>query len=111
MTQTAVEETSASLEVANELSELARVGEWVNAWAERHRLSAKNTANLDLCAAEAVTNVITHGYKDGGRHLISLHLSCQDTSVTLEIEDDAPPFDPLQAGTPPQPASLEEAPI
>lgn len=64
---------------------------------------------IDLCAAEAVINIISHAYTDHSPHRISLRLDRRRESFSLEIEDDGMPFDPGQAIAPEPATSLEHA--
>jgi serine/threonine-protein kinase RsbW len=60
---------------------------------------------IDLCAAEAVANVMTHGEAGGGT-AIDLRLQRDGDAVVFEIEDDGVAFDPTTAPAP-QPVTLE----
>jgi len=97
--------------VSNDLSELSRVAEWVNAWAQYHRVPARLAERLDLCSTEVVTNIMMHGYTDGASHQIVLRLDHQDERLAFEVEDDGPAFDPRQVAEPALATSLDEAPI
>lgn len=92
---------SVSVVVRNDLDELARLAEWVNTCAEQHAIPEQTAQHLDLCIAEAVTNIMTHGFEDTGEHRIALRLAQQDKDVVLEIEDDGVAFDPTKADPPP----------
>jgi serine/threonine-protein kinase RsbW len=85
-----------TLVVRNELSELSRVRDWVDQWTRQHRLPDALAQILDLCTAEVVTNIISYGYDDHGVHPISLSLEMQDDLISLEIEDEGKPFDPVE---------------
>jgi serine/threonine-protein kinase RsbW len=102
---------SVSLVVNNDLSELARVSAWVNAWAQRHDVPPRTAQHLDLCSTEAVTNIITHGYADRASHQISLQMDWQNERLALEIQDDGRAFDPRQADELQPAASIEDAKI
>ena len=66
---------------------------------------------LDLCATEAVTNIITYAYDTAASHCIRLRLRQARSRVNIEIEDDGKPFNPLEF-PPAQPVfSLEDAPL
>ncbi len=82
--------------VKNELSELRRVSDWVSDWARGCGLANSVAQKLDLCSTEVVTNVISHAYDDDAEHMIALRLRQQNNLLTLEVEDDGKPFDPLQ---------------
>jgi serine/threonine-protein kinase RsbW len=85
-----------ALLVSNDLAELARVAAWLDAWAGAHEVPASVGERLHLCCVEAVTNIIMHGYTDGGAHPICLGLRRESETVTLEIEDEGRAFDPLR---------------
>lgn len=67
--------------------------------------------DLEVCANEAVLNTISYGWDDGGRHQIALRIAADASGVTLEIEDDARPFDPFAAPERADPGSLAEAQV
>jgi len=67
--------------------------------------------NFDLCANEAVTNIICYGYTDQAVHEIVLNLALSDNILCLSIEDDAAPFNPLEKPEHSLPHNLEEAEI
>jgi serine/threonine-protein kinase RsbW len=105
-------EPQASLIVGSELRELSRVSAWVQDWAQRQRLPSRVAQQLDLCSAEAVTNIVAHGGGDEAAHgSIFLRLGWQGDEVALEVEDEGCPFDPLQAPEPAHAGSLEDARI
>jgi serine/threonine-protein kinase RsbW len=92
---------SMSLLVRNDLNELTRLAAWVSTCAEQHVIPEKTAQHVDLCIAEAVTNIMTHGFADTGEHEIALRLAQQGKDVVLEIEDDGVAFDPTEADPPP----------
>jgi serine/threonine-protein kinase RsbW len=98
-----------ALVIRNDLSELRRVGVWVNAWSQSRNLPTRTAQRVDLCSAEAVTNIVTHAYTDKASHQIRLKLECRDQLVALEIEDDGREFDPVQLEKPPHAVRLEDA--
>ena len=67
----------------------------------------------ELVFEELVVNVIRHG--QGGREAsgrtIDVSVWVRDEEIILTVEDDGPPFNPLEAPAPPRPASIEEARI
>ena len=96
-----------ALVVRNELSELSRVSSWVDEWARLHQLSSTLTQILDLCTAEVVTNIISYAYDDDAVHPISLNLRIDEDRISLEVEDEGKPFDPLGNPAPATRANLE----
>jgi anti-sigma regulatory factor (Ser/Thr protein kinase) len=99
-------ERSMSLRIRNDLDELSRVAEWVNSCAEQLAIAERTAQYVDLCAAEVVTNIMTHGFDDADPHEIALSLGQRDDEVVLEIEDDGVAYDPTAASEP-APATLE----
>lgn len=97
--------------MSSNLSELARVADWVNAWTQRHRVPARLAERLDLCSTEVVTNIMMYGYTDGGLHQIALRLEQQDGRLAFEVQDDGLAFDPRQVAEPQPATSLDEATI
>jgi len=100
---------SQSLEVGNELSELMQVSAWLHAAGGLLKLSDTVIAELDVCAAEAVHNIIAHAYEDSLRHRIQVRMDRVTDGVRLEIEDDGLPFNPLDYPPLEPAARLEEA--
>jgi anti-sigma regulatory factor (Ser/Thr protein kinase) len=96
---------SNSLVIRNQLSELLRLSSWVEAWAHENGVSAILAQCIDLCATELVTNVMSYAYDDAAVHPIKLHLHTDEDRISLEIEDDGKPFDPLE--TPARPRSTD----
>jgi sigma-B regulation protein RsbU (phosphoserine phosphatase) len=66
---------------------------------------------LDLVLDELLTNTISYGYTDGAEHWITIRLSWQPDELTVELEDDALPFNPLEQTTPNLNIPLEERSI
>ena len=99
------------LEIDNCLSEVRRMSLWLNEVILKIGLSEELQFKFDLCANEAVTNIISYAYPENGMHKISLQMNSTDSLVWLEIEDDGIPFNPLKEPQHKQPANLEEAKI
>jgi anti-sigma regulatory factor (Ser/Thr protein kinase) len=87
------------------------VAAWVSAWAQQHEVSPAIADRLDLCSAEAVTNIVQYAYTASATHEISLRLERDCDRVTLQIEDDGKPFDPVHTDELVPAASLETARI
>jgi anti-sigma regulatory factor (Ser/Thr protein kinase) len=73
--------------------------------------SEESIFNFDLCANEAVTNIISYGYTDQGEHEIILNLALTGNEFCLSIEDDGLPFNPMEKPEHISPHNLEEAQI
>jgi len=92
---------SASLLIRSDLAELSRLAAWIDGWAVEHGVPDATAAQVDLCAAEAVTNVMTHGLANVNTHNIEVRIGQHGDDVVLEIEDDGIAFDPTEAPLPP----------
>jgi serine/threonine-protein kinase RsbW len=83
--------------MVTEISELPRVAQWIHAWADRHGVPAETADRFDLCSTELVTNIVGHAYGDGEtERRIRLSLRHEGDVLSLEIEDDGRPFNPLE---------------
>ena len=102
---------SHSLELHNDLSELKRMSEWIHRTGKLMELPQALAFELDLCATEAVTNIITYAYEDAASHCIRLRLKQAGGRANIEIEDDGKPFNPLEFPSAPPVSSLEHAPL
>lgn len=102
---------SASLTIANQYGELARVASWLEQIARHQQLSEATVFKLDLVLHEALPNIISYAYSDQLRHDIVIRLEDSDDHVLLEIIDDGMAFDPFVAAPLPKRLSLESASI
>lgn len=84
-----------TLVIDNRLDEFKRVEPWLAKIAEDWALSPTTTFAVDLVVNEAVTNTISHGYRDASVHQIAIRLIDGGDGVTIEVTDDAMPFDPF----------------
>ena len=62
---------------------------------------------FELALEEVFMNVVMHGSPAGRAARIAVTLVVADDALTLLIEDDGPPFDPLSRAAPDLTASLE----
>jgi anti-sigma regulatory factor (Ser/Thr protein kinase) len=88
------------LTIPNDLHELERVNTAANELLDRCGVGERTAYATNLALEELLSNVIRHGYPEGGRHEIELVLRVAVSGVELRIEDDGRAFDPLKAPTP-----------
>jgi anti-sigma regulatory factor (Ser/Thr protein kinase) len=88
------------LTIPNDLRELVRVNAAANEILDRHGIGERTAYATNLALEELVSNVIRHGYPEGGRHDIELALRVTAAGIELRIEDDGRAFDPLKAPAP-----------
>ena len=77
-------------------AELARIPEILDAFGRQQPLAPKTRLALDMALTEHLTNIITHGCRDGAQHLIRVHLTLDPPCVKATVMDDGPPFNPLE---------------
>ncbi len=90
------------------MSELARAGDWLTAWAGRHALPAHAAFAIRLCLEEVLANIVMHAFSDGD-HAIFLDIRRDAAEAVLTVADDGEPFDPLAAPPALQATDLAEA--
>jgi sigma-B regulation protein RsbU (phosphoserine phosphatase) len=100
-----------SMVVTNDRRELARIGERVERFASESRLSSDHAASLNLVLDELVSNVIKYGYDDQAPHEIHVTIEIQGDLMTVSVEDDGKPFNPVEAPLPNLDLPIEERPI
>jgi len=96
------------MELDNELAEIGRFNEAFEAFAATHALSAKNLYEVTLAVEELLTNIITHGFPQGGRHKILVALDIEEGRLTARLVDDGIAFNPLTVPAPDLEIPLEE---
>ena len=98
-----------NLVLKNDLSELPRIAEEIEAHGEGREWPMKWILNVNLSLDELITNVISYGYEDSGEHEIRVTLTERDGALEVVLEDDGVAFDPLsEAPEPDLGASVEE---
>lgn len=85
---------------------LERITSAIEELGEQEEWPPKLMFRVNLVLEELGLNVMTHGQRAGARELEVIVTSGPDT-VTMEIVDDGPPFDPLRDAPPPD----TEAPL
>lgn len=100
-----------SVKVSNDLSEIPRLAETIDAFCARHGIPQKIVLDFHLALDEVLTNIISYAFRDTARHDIEVAMSYRDECLAIEIADDGPAFDPLQAPPPDVTSALEERPI
>jgi len=99
------------LTISNEMAELRRMSEWLVSSGLACGLQKEMLSRLEVCANEAVTNIIRYAYDDSKGHGITLELDKTATGARLVIRDDGKPFNVLETPEHRQSASLADARI
>jgi anti-sigma regulatory factor (Ser/Thr protein kinase) len=95
----------------NDLSELGRVSQRLEAFATAQRLGPQVLRDLDLALEEVLANIIAYGYSDEREHRITVSLEVRSGEIRVEVEDDGRPFNPLDAPEPDTTQHPDERPV
>jgi anti-sigma regulatory factor (Ser/Thr protein kinase) len=88
------------LTLTSTLAEIQILSEAFLRFAAEHALPSLIQADVNLAMEEIVTNVIVHGYRGERGHQISVAIELGPKAIVVQVEDSAPPFNPLQAPDP-----------
>lgn len=99
------------ISIRNEPGELRTMSLWLGQFGNDAALTHEVRFALDLCANEAVSNIINYAYIDQASHQITLELQKIKCGARLTITDDGTPFDLLNAPAKTSPDTLDDAPI
>ena len=86
-----------SIILANEISEISRLNEFIEELGEVFSLSPDIVFNLNLVLEEAVVNIINYAYPKEDHQYIYLSAKMNDGSIVLVLTDTGKEFDPTAA--------------
>lgn len=92
-----MDDKKVSLILTNHLDELDRLAPLVEQFGACHCFTPKEVFKINLALDELVTNIIKYGYQDSEEHQIYLDINVNDGVLTVQLSDDAKPFNPLEA--------------
>jgi serine/threonine-protein kinase RsbW len=90
----------AAIEIRNDVAEIARLVEFLEAFCARNGIPSDVAAKLTLTFDELLTNTMSYGFPDGGNHRIAITLSLDNDRFSAEIVDPGIAFDPLSQPQP-----------
>jgi serine/threonine-protein kinase RsbW len=100
------------LNLESRISELTELLPWIERLASRHRIPAATQFAINLCLEEVLSNIIRHGYSGNPDHSLVIHFaSPREDYFVIVVEDEAPPFNPVEAPELPPLSSLDEIAI
>ena len=100
-----------TVRIENDLSEIPKVDEKLDEFAEQFGLPPAIAATFHIIFDDLLNNVISYGFNDGQRHFIEVGLELTENSLIVSIADDGVPFNPLAADTPDTQLSIEDRQI
>ena len=89
-----------TITLTNQIAELERLKEVVEAFGSEHDLETKVIYQINLALDELLTNIISYGFEDEQRHDIVISLQRTGDVFQFRLEDDGVPFDPTQLEAP-----------
>lgn len=98
-------------ETKNNLAELEALTEEIFNYYLQSGIPEDACYEIRLALEEAISNTIKYGYDDQQVHTIYIRAGFERDQIFLEIEDDANPFNPLEASTPDLTLPVEKKPI
>ncbi|PAW64955.1 MAG: hypothetical protein B9S36_01365 [Verrucomicrobiia bacterium Tous-C2TDCM] len=99
------------IEVVNQPAALAPAMEQLSCWLDGRQVAPAAVYLAKLALEELVTNCIKFAYDDEAEHLIQLQIEITPGGMTLVVEDDGHPFNPLEQAEPDLDRPIEERPI
>ena len=94
----------------NQPGEKQRVTQALDQFGRDHHLSAAVVQAADLALEEHLTNLMNYSFLDNREHQIKVRLTLASQFI-IEVEDDGPPFNPLDAPAVDTTMPLEQRPI
>jgi len=90
------DKTSLAFELKNSLAELSTLCEKLEGVGEALGLSRRCLFEVNLALDELFTNIISYGFDDQSEHIIRVCISSDDNLLTVVLEDDGIPFNPVE---------------
>jgi len=94
--------------IENDLSEIAKVDETLDDFAEQFGVPPAIAATFHIIFDDLLNNVISYGYNDEQRHFIDISLELTANSLIVSIADVGVPFNPLAETAPDTTLSIED---
>ena len=86
------------LTLKSQLDDMAMLWPWVEAIVAEYAISPDMAFTIHLCLEEAISNVIRHGYGGQPGYTLTVDYASPNAhEFVFTVEDQAPPFDPLDA--------------
>lgn len=95
--ETPQQESEERLTVRNDVAELSRMHDFLEAFGSRYSIAEEVMSECELALEEIFVNVVRYGYPQGGEHRIEVSAKLAGGVVTLGVEDGGIAFNPLEA--------------
>jgi serine/threonine-protein kinase RsbW len=101
-----MESNKYSFELKNDLSELEALCQHLKKFGQVNGLPEACITDVNICLDELFTNIVSYGFEDDLAHIIRFTMNLDNQVLTLSIEDEGIPFNPLEKKYPEVPADL-----
>ncbi|MBK9248509.1 MAG: ATP-binding protein [Ignavibacteria bacterium] len=88
--------TTLTVQIANNRPEIARLSGIIEEFLASNDVPMNVGFAIDLALDELLTNIISYGFPDGGKHTITIQIDVSTTDVKVIISDEGVPFNPLE---------------
>jgi anti-sigma regulatory factor (Ser/Thr protein kinase) len=95
----------------NDISELKMLCRELESVGEALGLPQRFVFEINLALDEIFTNIISYGFNDRSEHAIQVCIAADDSLLTITVEDDGIPFNPIARTEPRLPATIEDCRI
>jgi serine/threonine-protein kinase RsbW len=103
--------TTLAFELKNNLAELSTLCEKLERIGDELGLSRRCLFEINLALDELFTNIISYGFADRSEHIIQVCVSADDNLLTVVVEDDGLPFNPVERQSPDLSRDLEDCKV
>jgi anti-sigma regulatory factor (Ser/Thr protein kinase) len=100
-----------SFTLKNDIAELKILCRQLESIGSALGLPQRFVFEINLALDELFTNIISYGFKDGSEHAIQVRIAADDSVLTITVEDDGIPFNPIERAEPRIPATIEDCTI
>ena len=94
--------------LSNRMTELDRLTQFIEESGEKLCLPAKCMFEINLALEEVFSNIVNYAFTDGKAHTVKVVINAGKSKLSLSVEDDGRPFNPLTATPPRLNADLED---
>jgi anti-sigma regulatory factor (Ser/Thr protein kinase) len=100
-----------TLEIKNSIDALPPAIDEAAAWLKQRHATPADVWFVTLAMDELVTNSIKYGWTDSREHVIQVDLGLADGQITIAVNDDGQPFNPLEVPEPDLSGDIDERQI
>jgi anti-sigma regulatory factor (Ser/Thr protein kinase) len=87
------------MKIDSHMDQIERIGRFIQEAAQDAGFDEMESYACELAVSEACENIILHGYGDDSTGEIEVFVQTEPDNITIELWDDAPPFDPANYPT------------